>query len=70
MSERDQNISVLLRIRPRNQREIRENSALVAYPSQDQRQVNVKHSNEIVKTFTFDKVFGPNATQEQVLNGV
>ena len=69
-SDSSQNISVVLRIRPRNAREIRENAGIVAQESSDHKQVNVKQANDFTKTFTFDKVFGPACSQEQVFAGM
>lgn len=71
MTADDQNITVILRIRPRNSREIKENSQIAASISTNSKQeVQVKQSNDFVKTFTFDKVYGPTSNQEQVFKGI
>ena len=67
----DQNITVILRIRPRNAREIKDNSAIAATVGGSTKQeVQVKQSNDFVKTFAFDKVYGPTSSQEQVFKGI
>ncbi|KAI8904810.1 hypothetical protein EDD86DRAFT_249575 [Gorgonomyces haynaldii] len=54
---------------PRNQKEIKENSPAVL-SVQGNREILVKNGSELGKTYTFDKVFGPNATQQVVFDQV
>ena len=72
-ADHDQNITVILRIRPRNGREIKDNSPIAATAqgnTNGRQEVQVKQSNDFVKTFTFDKVYGPTSSQEQVFKGI
>ncbi|KAL7747791.1 Kinesin- motor protein [Sorochytrium milnesiophthora] len=82
---RETNIQVVLRCRPRNEREIRENSAMILnVPSPSSTSTSATTSlktkelqiwqkpNEHTsfKTYTFDRVFGPEATQDTVYEDV
>ncbi|KAL7751905.1 Kinesin- motor protein [Sorochytrium milnesiophthora] len=82
---RETNIQVVLRCRPRNEREIRENSAMIlnvpspsststsATTSLKTKELQIRQQpNERAsfKTYTFDRVFGPEATQETVYEDV
>ena len=73
------NIHVLLRIRPRNNREIKDNSSVCLSASSDGttrsfvklgKQVNIKHHNDLIKTFTFDRVFGQGSSQQSVFDAI
>ena len=64
--EKDQNIEVVVRVRPRNDREIKENAHVVV--ETEGNQLTVKQDFE--KTFSFDHVFGPTDSQEKVFNAV
>ena len=64
--EKDQNIEVVVRVRPRNEREIRENAHVMV--ETEGNQLVVKQDFE--KTFSFDHVFGPTDSQEKVFNAV
>jgi kinesin family protein 11 len=58
-----------LLIRPRNQREIRENSNVCVTTQSNQVQIKVPNC-ETTKTYSFDKVFGPNASQAKIFDEV
>lgn len=65
------NIQVVVRIRPRNEKEKRENSPVwISTPTGTKgKELSVKMgSNE--KTYTFDKVFGPDVDQETIFSDV
>lgn len=67
------NISVVVRIRPRNSIEVNENSqVIVRSASLKSKEIYVKTGlgDAATKTYTFDKVFGPDADQEMVFNDV
>jgi kinesin family protein 11 len=55
--------------RPRNNKEIKDNSPnIITAPSS--KELTIKTINESSKTYTFDKVFGPDASQAQVYEQV
>jgi kinesin family protein 11 len=69
------NIQVVVRIRPRSSKEIKENSPVwIASPNGlSGKELSVKmggssHANE--KTYTFDKVFGPDTDQTLIYDEV
>ncbi|KAI8893164.1 P-loop containing nucleoside triphosphate hydrolase protein [Globomyces pollinis-pini] len=72
MDSKEANITVVVRVRPRNQREVRENSTTCVATSNNQVHVkaNANASDATTKTFSFDKVFGPNVSQQQVFDDV
>jgi kinesin family protein 11 len=75
---KETNINVVLRlrfsqrflipIRPRNAKEIKENSPVVI--STRQKEVSVKIMENTSKTYSFDKVFGPESGQNVVFQEV
>ncbi|KAI9366785.1 hypothetical protein DFJ73DRAFT_755535 [Zopfochytrium polystomum] len=71
---KETNINVIVRVRPRSSKEIRENSPIVVNPgsSLKSRELSVRcsPSDATVKTYHFDKVFGPDASQELVFTEV
>ncbi|KAJ3337910.1 kinesin motor protein cin8 [Gonapodya sp. JEL0774] len=72
---KETNIQVVVRLRPRSTKEIRDNSpALITAGGSGAigREVNVRmfSSEATHKTYTFDRVFGPEADQENIYNGV
>jgi kinesin family member 11 len=58
-------ITVVVRVRPRSQKEIKENSHL-SISTSGSREVLVKNG-DASKTYTFDKVFGPQVGQQGLL---
>ncbi|KAI8619445.1 P-loop containing nucleoside triphosphate hydrolase protein [Chytriomyces sp. MP71] len=67
------NINVVVRVRPRNAKEVRENSAVVVTTSgvkSNQLFVKANPSDAQSKTYSFDKVFGPDADQETIYDEV
>ncbi|KAI8822589.1 P-loop containing nucleoside triphosphate hydrolase protein [Fimicolochytrium jonesii] len=67
------NIAVVVRVRPRNQKEIRENSPVVITTNGSRgKELIVKSTlgDSTTKTYSFDRVFGPEADQEMVFNDV
>ncbi|KNC98496.1 uncharacterized protein SPPG_06193 [Spizellomyces punctatus DAOM BR117] len=76
MSSRDPqeaNIAVVVRVRPRNQKEIRENSPITVTTNGIRgRELHVKanQAEAATKTYSFDKVFGPDAGQDLLFDDV
>ncbi|TPX36931.1 hypothetical protein SmJEL517_g00912 [Synchytrium microbalum] len=70
-AEKETNIHVVVRVRPRSAREIRENSPIVITTSGTRsRELNLRAGGDIQKTYGFDKVFGPEADQDAVFTDV
>ncbi|KAI9014182.1 kinesin-domain-containing protein [Hyaloraphidium curvatum] len=70
---KEANIQVVVRLRPRSQKEIRENSSVcVTTNGTKGKEIHVKTtpSDLSSKTYTFDKAFGPDADQELVYHEV
>ncbi|KAJ3089082.1 kinesin motor protein cin8 [Quaeritorhiza haematococci] len=69
---KETNIQVVVRLRPRNNKEIKENSPVcITANALKGREVHLRAgSADPTKTYTFDKVFGPDAEQELVFNDV
>ncbi|KAL2913225.1 Kinesin-related motor protein [Polyrhizophydium stewartii] len=63
------NITVVVRLRPRNQKEIRENSPACIHTTTNRRELVVGDSIT-AKSYTFDRVFGPESTQNTIFNEV
>ncbi|KAJ3411162.1 kinesin motor protein cin8 [Chytridiales sp. JEL 0842] len=75
MSEqtKETNINVVVRVRPRNQKEVRENSPVVITTNGAKgKELHVKPNvaDPTSKTYSFDKVFGPESDQETVFKDV
>ncbi|ONL96701.1 Kinesin-like protein KIN-5B [Zea mays] len=70
--ERDQevNVQVMLRCRPLSEEEQRVNAQSAISCNESKREVTVLHSlfKQADKTFTFDKVFGPQSQQRSIYN--
>ncbi|KAJ3041854.1 kinesin motor protein cin8 [Rhizophlyctis rosea] len=67
------NIAVVVRVRPRNAKEVRENSPIaVTTNGKKGKEVHIKTSAADLssKTYTFDKVFGPDADQSLIFEDV
>ncbi|KAI9094720.1 hypothetical protein DFS34DRAFT_651958 [Phlyctochytrium arcticum] len=67
------NINVVVRVRPRNQKEIRENSPITVTTNGIRgRELHVKanQGESSTKTYNFDKVFGPDAGQNMLFDEV
>eukprot|EP01018_Ginkgo_biloba_P020856 Gb_32401 [translate_table: standard] len=67
--EKGVNVQVLLRCRPFNDDEVRANAPQVISCNEHRREVSVYQSTaskQIDRTFTFDKVFGPNSQQRDL----
>ncbi|KAJ3161688.1 kinesin motor protein cin8 [Geranomyces michiganensis] len=67
------NISVVVRVRPRNQKEIRENSPITVTTNGPRgKELHVKSmlGDSTTKTYSFDKAFGPEADQEMIFMDV
>lgn len=69
------NIQVVVRCRGRSEREVRENSAVVVTATGGLRGNVITVSNGLVppmsnKTYTFDRVFGPEADQSMIYDDV
>nr|AMS24216.1 kinesin 5c protein [Marsilea vestita] len=63
------NVQVLLRCRPFNDEELRTSAPQVVSCNEHRREVSVNMNiaaKQIDRTFTFDKVFGPNARQQDL----
>jgi kinesin family protein 11 len=69
MSEKETNITVVVRVRPRNNREIKENQSVCVNTVQNQVEIKVPNC-DTTKTYSFDKVFGPTSSQAQVFDQV
>ncbi|XP_065071676.1 kinesin-like protein KIF11 [Rhopilema esculentum] len=74
-ADKNQNIQVAVRCRPRNQSEVKASSPSVVDCFPDQREIHVKQDLSYLdrgnkKTFVFDKVFGPDSKQIDVYNHV
>lgn len=61
--------SIYNQYRPRNAKEIKENSQNIIN-TPNSKELIIKTLNECSKTYTFDKVIGPDASQEQVYDQV
>jgi kinesin family protein 11 len=61
-------VTVVVRVRPRNQQEILENSS-IAVSTQGSKEIIIKNDNQS-KTYTFDKVFGPQVNQNVIWDHV
>jgi len=73
--EKNQNIQVAVRCRPRNQQESKAGSPNVVECCSDKREVHVKQDLSYLdrgnkKTFVFDRVFGPDSKQIDVYKSV
>lgn len=68
-SSSDQNIQVVVRIRPRSNKEIKENSH-ISIESLKFKEINLNLENNRIKTYSFDSVFGPEVDQKTVFNSV
>eukprot|EP00249_Psilotum_nudum_P033133 c49675_g1_i1 orf=3-257(-) len=69
--ERGVNVQVLLRCRPFIEDELRSSAPLVISCRENQREVTVSQSvasKQIDRTFTFDKVFGPDSEQSNLFD--
>jgi kinesin family protein 11 len=69
------NIQVVVRCRGRSEREVKENSPVVVMATGGLRGKEITVSNGLVpplsnKTYTFDRVFGPEANQEMIYDDV
>lgn len=69
------NIQVVVRCRGRSEREVKENSPVVVTATGGLRGKEITVSNGLVppmsnKTYTFDRVFGPEADQEMIYEDV
>jgi kinesin family protein 11 len=69
------NIQVVVRCRGRSEREVKENSPVVVTATGGLRGKEVTVSNGLLppmsnKTYTFDRVFGPEADQEMIYEDV
>ncbi|KAJ3060752.1 kinesin motor protein cin8, partial [Podochytrium sp. JEL0797] len=70
---KETNINVVVRVRPRNQKEIRENSPIALTTNGvrgKELHVKANPSDLQSKTYSFDKVFGPDADQAMVYDEV
>lgn len=63
-------VAVAVRCRPLNSREAAEGRQAVVQVDRELRQVAIGRPGELAKAFTFDVVFGEEASQEQVYEGV
>lgn len=61
-------VTVVVRVRPRSAKEIKENSNLIIQTS-GSKDVLIKHGDQS-KTYTFDKVFGPQVGQQVIFDQV
>ncbi|ODQ63380.1 kinesin-domain-containing protein, partial [Nadsonia fulvescens var. elongata DSM 6958] len=71
--EKESNIHVYVRCRGRNEREIKENSGVVVQTTGDKgREVMLQMGPMALsnKTYTFDRVFGPEADQSMLYDGI
>lgn len=67
------NIQVVVRCRDRNKREIEENSGVIVSPLDDGHSIRVQTSTLTElnnKTYSFDRVFGGGAGQQQLFDDV
>lgn len=68
-SDQESNISVYVRCRSLNERELDENAGkVISTNGHMKKEVIVKSARE--KTYTFDRVFGPESDQEMIYDGV
>ena len=81
MQDKETNIQVVLRMRPRNAQERRDNSVSICSLTGGQgtaagetsslaKGIDIKVDKHLTKTYTFDKVFGPTADQACVYDHV
>ncbi|PVU92476.1 hypothetical protein BB561_003787 [Smittium simulii] len=69
--EKEINIQVVVRCRAMSEKEKKDKvQNLISVPLFSGKEVQYKLSNNTVKTYTFDKVFGPNADQETIYKEV
>ncbi|KAK9719990.1 Kinesin- motor protein [Basidiobolus ranarum] len=72
-AEKESNIQVVIRSRGRNDKELRENSPSAIQCDSligSEIALSAGHYDKTARTYTFDKVFGPEATQEHVYDNV
>ncbi|KAJ3213426.1 kinesin motor protein cin8 [Dinochytrium kinnereticum] len=67
---KETNINVVVRVRPRNSKEIRENSHVVVTSAKNQIQVKSNAGDHTSKIYSFDKTFGPESDQAGVFQEV
>jgi len=69
---RDNNVHVVVRIRPRNEREVKENSnVVITTPGLRSKEVIVRAGAEgLEKRFLMDRVFGPETAQHSLFNEI
>lgn len=75
MSDKEANVQVVIRLRPRSKREIGENSSIcVTAPGLKSKELHIRtamtESFHTTKSYTFDNVFGPDSDQEMVFESV
>ncbi|ORX77302.1 kinesin-domain-containing protein, partial [Basidiobolus meristosporus CBS 931.73] len=72
-AEKESNIQVVIRCRGRNEKELRENSPSIVQSNSllgTEIHLSAGPYEKTAKKYTFDKVFGPEATQEHVYENV
>ncbi|KAJ3406160.1 kinesin motor protein cin8 [Chytriomyces hyalinus] len=68
---KETNIQVVVRVRPRNAKEVRENSAaIISTNGVKCKELSVRTSANDARTYSFDKVFGPDADQSAIYSDV
>ncbi|KAJ1514520.1 kinesin motor protein cin8, partial [Coelomomyces lativittatus] len=74
MSATETNIQVVVRCRPRSDKELKDNSpSIVNFNSIKSKEINIRSilsDRNLTRSYTFDKVFSPEASQELVYREV
>jgi len=69
MSKKQSNVSVAVRIRPRNDREMLSDMPIMFAPDKHNKDVDeLNESGQVIKSWSYDHVFGPECSNLYIFN--